>query len=157
MLLTLMKTSKIEMERFNEAVARIRNEFPSLTMEVTHNHPHVEALAECPVQPGLPFVVSFNLQNCDELHLNVSQFWVEWFPCGNQQVFNQFMEAVTGVLSGRCRIVESYVFGSATSARLQVPIAGGSWKTVARWSSLWALIPWWRSRRVVQNYPNPNV
>jgi hypothetical protein len=32
--------------------------------------------------------VELNHQNADELHLNVGEhFWVEWFPCGDDEVF----------------------------------------------------------------------
>ena len=152
-----MKTRKIETERFDEVIAFIRRSFPNLVMEVSHSDPDVDAIAEFPVQPGLLSEVSINLQNCDELHLNVSRFWVEWFPCGKQQVFDRFLEALTGVLSGRSRIVESYVFGKPATARLQVPRTNGTWKTVATWFSPWVLVPWLRHQRIVRNTPSPSV
>jgi hypothetical protein len=86
--------------------------------------------------------VNINLQNCDELHLSVSRFWVEWFACGKQQVFDSFVEAVTGIISGRVRILESYVLGNAAAARLQLPTEHGNWKTSAAWSNCWAVVPW---------------
>jgi hypothetical protein len=64
---------------------------------------------------------------------------------------------LTGVLSGRSRIVESYVFGKPATARLQVPRTNGTWKTVATWFSPWVLVPWLRHQRIVRNSPSPSV
>ena len=141
----------VDLDRFYEVVGIVRREFPDLVVDVQPSHPHVHALATIPEQAGLVASVSINLQNCDELHLNMSRFWVEWFPCGQQAVFDQFVEAVTSVLSGRLRILESYVFGSPVAARLQRPTEGGGWKTLATWSNLGVLVPWPRSHRIVQN------
>ncbi len=58
---------------------------------------------------------------------------------------------VTGFLSGRFRILESYVLGTPVTARLQRPTGSGTWKTIATWSNLGVLIPWFRRHRVVQN------
>lgn len=145
-------THATELERFDQAVALLRRDFPSLTVAVERDHPHVDALAELPVQPGLDFPVDFNLQNGDELHLNVARFWVGWFPCGQAEVFDAFVEALTGILSGRYRVLESTVFGLAANARLQRPMEDGDWETLATSSHSFAfLIPWPRKERVVRN------
>ena len=142
---------KIEMQRFEDVLAVVRRDFPHLTIQVDRNHPHVDALAELPAQTGLDFQVSFNLQNADELHLNVSRLWVEWFPCRKQDVVDRFTDAVVGILSGRYRVVESYLLGSFAGARLQRPDGKGKWETIHRCTYLLGFVPWLRSQRVVQN------
>ena len=147
-----MDTRPIEIARFNEVIAIVRSEFPHLRIDVAENHPHVEALVEIPSQPGLDFDVCINLQNCDEFHLNAGEhFWVEWFPCNDPEVFQRYVEAVRGVLSGRFRIVEFFVFGRAIKAQLQRPSENGAWETIATWGNLGSLIPWKRERRIVTN------
>ena len=66
-------------------------------------------------------------------------------------VVDEFVEALTGLLSGRYRILESHVLGRPVAARLQRPSGPGRWKTVARWGNLGVLLPWPRRHRVVQN------
>jgi hypothetical protein len=93
-----------------------------------------------------------NLQNRDELHLNAGEhFCAEWFPCDDAEVFQRYLEAVRGVLSGRFRIMERFVFGKAVEAQLQRPSAGALWQTVATSSNLGILIPWKRRCRIVKN------
>lgn len=142
---------KTEIERFDQAIQIIRDRFPQLRIEIDQDHPHVDALAEIPQQPGLDFDVGINLQNADELHLTAGHLWVEWFPCGDQEVFDQYVEAVIGILSGEYRIVESYVLGSAVTAQLQRPQVDGSWERVTGWGNLGCLVPLPRKRRIVQN------
>jgi hypothetical protein len=143
---------RVEVERFDAVVDRIRAAFPRLRVEVRKDQPHVHAIAELPVQPGVDFEISFNLQNRDELHLNAGHhFWVEWFPCGKQEVFDQFSHAAIGLISGEHRIVELYVLGRAVKARLERPSASGGWERIATWSNLGSLIPWPRRRNVLQN------
>ncbi len=138
------------MERFNEAVEGIRRAFPNLQLEVDDDHPHVDASVDIPTQPGLAFDVNINLQN-DELHLSAGEFWVEWFPCGDAAVFNNFMDAVVGLLSGRYRILE-YLVGSTTArAELQRPSSAG-WETIATRSTPLIFLPWRRSTRVIRNH-----
>jgi hypothetical protein len=147
-----MEARHVEVERFDAVVDRIRAVFPKLRVDVRKDHPHVHAIADLPVQPGLEFEISFNLQNRDELHLNAGRhFWVEWFPCGQQEVFHQFSDAVIGLISGEYRIVESYLFGRAVKAQLERPSESGGWEGITTWSNLGSLIPWARQRNVVQN------
>ncbi|MDP9281270.1 MAG: hypothetical protein M3P38_04150 [Chloroflexota bacterium] len=145
----------LELERFDSVVDRIRQSSPGLHVEVQKEHPHVHALAQLPVQPGvqpgLDFRISLTLQNRDELHLSAGHFWVEWFPVGSPEVFEQISAAVVGLISGDYRIVESYVFGRAVRASLERPGASGGWETVATWSNLGGLIPWTSKRNMIQN------
>jgi hypothetical protein len=85
------------------------------------------------------------------LHLNVEGFWLEWFPCDRQDVFDRFVEALKGVLSGRLRVLESHLLGSAVVARLQQPTGTGRWKTIGWRAGPGALLPWPRTHRIVQN------
>jgi hypothetical protein len=125
------------MERFDAVVDRIRAVFPRLRVEVRKDQPHAHATAELLVQPGLDFEISFNLQNRDELHLSAGHhFWVEWFPSGKQEVFDQFSEAAMGLISGDYRIVEFYLLGRAIKAQLERPSASGGWERIATWSNL---------------------
>ncbi len=140
---------RLEIDRFTEAVEIVRRRFPSLRLAVTYEHPHVHAAAELPAQPGLLFDVTIDLQNQDELHLGAGALWAEWFPCGEQEVFDGFIEAVLGLLSGDFRILEYRVGSTTTRAELQRPSDRG-WQTLATYRKL-CLLPWRRSTRVMQN------
>jgi hypothetical protein len=68
----------------------------------------------------------------------------------NSKRVNEYFEAVSGLLSGRFRILEHWRGRRPVKARLQAP-SQGRWKTVAGWSVLLS-IPWPRkSVRIVQN------
>ena len=141
-----------ETEQFNRVVADLRRKFPGLRVDVeTEPHPALDADASVPAQPGLDFGFSFNLQG-DELHLNVGgSFWVEWFPCGDDKVTDEFIDVIAGILSGRYRIVEYLIGGDPVKAQLQRPVGADRWERVATWSNLRALIPWRRQQNVIQN------
>jgi hypothetical protein len=142
---------KVEIDRNHQALEELRASFPDLTCDVSFDHPELDAVAEFPPQPGLSFEVSINLQNLDELHLNAGELWTSWFPCGDEEVFRAFIDAVSGVLSGRYRVVQEFVFGISTGAELQRP-AGNAWETITGNTTMFpALIPWWRERTVLQN------
>jgi hypothetical protein len=146
-----MDTRQIELGRFEQVLEIVRDRFPHLRMEVRDEGEHVDAAASLPFQPGLKFEVSINLQNQDELHLNAGEvLWVSWFPCGNQAVFEGFVAAVVGVLSGEYRIVEFFVLGQPLGAKLEQPIESG-WKAVTGCSNLFSFVPWPRSRHILQN------
>jgi hypothetical protein len=109
-------------------------------------------LAELPAQTGLDFAITFNLQNLDELHLNVGRyFWVEWFPCWKREIFEDFVQAVIGLVSGEYRIVETYIFRRASSARLERPNGRGGWRRTQTWALPEAVIPWRRKQVILQN------
>ena len=142
---------KIEIDRFEQVLAVLQREFPDIRVEVQREHPHLEAAADIPVQRGVSIPVSINLQNADELHLNIGEhFWVEWFPCGQEEVFERYCAALRGWLSGRYQVVESYVGGKAVAARLQEPVAGG-WENVASWGSVGGCLPLPRRKRFIKN------
>ncbi len=148
----MVKEPCVEIESFDGVIDRIRVAFPTLRVDVRPATRNVDAAAEIPAQPGLSFRLSLSLQGRDELHLNAGQhFWVEWFPAGKQEVFDQFFDAAAGLISGGYRIVEFCVFGRVVRARLERPRASGGWKAIATWSNLGGLIPWPTKRRVLQN------
>ena len=131
---------------------RIRAAFPALTMNLDLTPEHVDIFMDIPAQPGLLFRVSLNLQNLDELHLNASALWVEWFPCTKPDRVDRYFEVVSGLLSGRFRILEHWRGKRSVKAELQAP-SGNAWQTVAGCSHLLS-VPWPRKRfKVVQNLP----
>src|SRR6266513_2666724 len=141
-----------EIQQFDRVIAELKRRFPSLRIRVDLDpHPELAAVANIPPQPGLEFGFSFNLQR-DELHLNVGgSFWVEFFPCYDTKVTDQFIEAINGILTGTYRIVEYCIGEEPVKAQLQRPLADDQWQSVATWSSLGALIPWRRRQNVIQN------
>jgi len=138
--------------QFNRVVTELQERFPGLRIRVdVEPHPALDAEANIPPQPGLEFGFSFSLQG-DELHLNVGgSFWVEWFPCGDDKITDEFIDAVSGVISGRYRIVEYLLGGEPVKAQLQRPLEAGRWRSVATWSNLGAFIPWRRRQNIIQN------
>jgi hypothetical protein len=119
-------------------------------MDLLLQHPHVDVSLDIPVQDGLPFEVSLNLQ-FDELHLNAGRhFWVEWFPCNLTARVEDFLDAVRGLLSGRYRIRERHVGRFAASATLERP-ENGRWIAAAQWSDFWtAILPWRRTEKILR-------
>lgn len=131
----------------------IQAAFPHLTMQVSSSDPHLAVSVEALRQPGLDFDVFMNLQNVDELHLCAGEFWCSWFPSSNPSRIKDYREAVVGVLSGSCQIVEFIRWGRAVGADLQAPGPDG-WKTVARRRC--GLFPrkWFAHARVLRNRPS---
>jgi hypothetical protein len=127
----------------------IRAEFPTLQTQLQPEHAHVDLNMDIRKQPGLAFDVNLNLQG-DELHLSAGSFWLEWFPCTDPAVTAQYRDAVTGLLSGRYRILEYFAWNRSVRAELQSP-AGNSWQTIGTSSNLWRLVPSRRTTRVLQN------
>ena len=85
---------------------RVRGAFPALTMTLNPDPEHVDLSMDIPAQPGLRFAVDLNLQNVDELHLSAAGFTVGWFPCTDPARVDAYFDAVSGLLSGRFRILE---------------------------------------------------
>jgi len=143
-----------EFEIASATFAKIRDAFPAFTMNLELHPAHVELAMDIPVQPGLSFKLWLDLQNRDELTLSASHFWYEWFPCTNQMVVDEYLEAVLGLLSGRFRILEHWRGGRVVKAQLQSP-RDSKWKSVATSTNISSLIPWPPKKlRVVQNSAN---
>ena len=118
------------LEQARTIFAGIQTAFPDLKMQLASD-PDFELRLDIPAQPGLLFNVHMNFQNEDELHLVVGEFWFSWFPMTKKNVVRAFESAVTGVISGRCRVVEyrrrdRFVGGDLQECSLS------SWKTIAK-------------------------
>ncbi|WP_127560359.1 hypothetical protein [Saccharospirillum alexandrii] len=106
----------------------LRSEFPHLSMEIKEASEDAEIELSIPVQDGLDHEVLLNLQNVDELHFNVDDFWGKWSPCTESKVTVSFHKAVQGFLSGKYRIVVYSRKGKSYKRLLQSPVKG-SWHT----------------------------
>src|SRR5215217_4572338 len=107
-------TFRIAEQAFEKIAAR----FPHLHM-VRGEEPEIELLIIFPVQPGLRQEVSLYLANNDELNMVVDHFWLEWFPCTDPRKVEAYIEAVSGYLSGRYRILEHYRGKKCVTTELQ--------------------------------------
>jgi hypothetical protein len=121
---------------------QIKERFPHFEMKKDDKAP-VELNIDIPIQPGLKYSVNLNLQNEDELHFNVEYFWLEWCPCTDPSRVADYIDAVSGFLSGKYRVLEHYRGKRCIKAELQAPEEGGDWKTIG--SSVHLGFPWpWR-------------
>ncbi len=137
------------MQIARRAVAEIAARFPNLSMVENPKDP-VELSITLPIQPGLKQKVWLCLQNNDELHFSVGNFWLEWFPCTDPSRVSAYVDAVCGYLSGEYRVLEHYRGKRCVKAELQCPVAA-SWRTIGTWSRLWLPIPWGKSFNEVRN------
>jgi hypothetical protein len=127
------------------AFAEIAKRFPSLQMIENHDDP-VEISITMPVQQGLSQKLWLCLQNRDELGFSVGKhFYIEVFPCTKPDRVEKYLDAVTGFLSGRYRVLEYYRGSTCYRAQLQKP-EGDRWRTIANWANIW--IPLWFKRTV---------
>jgi hypothetical protein len=118
-----------------EVFAEIAKRFPKLDMVENRDDP-VEISITMPVQPGLSHKVWLCLQNGDELGFSASHFYNEWFPCTKSDRVEKYLDAVTGFLLGKYRIVEHYRGATCYKAQLQKP-DGDRWLTIASWATIW--------------------
>jgi len=131
-----------------DLVARVRARYPSLRIDEVM--PPFRS-AHLPIQQGLRFAISLSAQG-DELHLSVGDlFWVEYFPSLKPGVVEEFEARVMGLISGECRIVESYIGVRGVSARLECRDESGRWKRRATWRTLRSLLLFRRRQRVLHN------
>jgi len=137
-----------------EAIARgvfaeIAKIFPSLKMVENHGEP-VEISITMPVQPGLAHEVWLCLQNRDELGFSAGHFYIEVFPCTKSARVEKYLDAVTGFLSGRYRILEHYRGTRCYRAKLQRP-EGDRWRTIATWATIWIPLSFKKTVKEVRN------
>ena len=137
-----------------EAIARgvfaeIAKSFPSLKMVENHGEP-VEISITMPVQPGLAHEVWLCLQNRDELGFSAGHFYIEVFPCTKSVRVEKYLDAVTGFLSGRYRILEHYRGTRCYKAKLQRP-EGDRWRTIATWATIWIPLSFRKTVKEVRN------
>ena len=147
---TISVTQTKQFEIALSTFEKIRAAFPALAMNLDSHPLHVDLAMDIPAQPGLSFKISLNLQNLDELDLSASALWVEWFPCTNPTKVDEYFAAVSGLLSGRFRILEHWRGRRVVKAELQFPTER-VWKTMTGcWNIL--SIPWpQKTLKVVQN------
>ena len=141
------KVDTIEIGR--AAISRILSRFPNLIASEAHDDP-VELSFRVPKQDGLQHDVWLGLLNFDELAFSVSNFQCEWFPCTQTEQVEHYVDAVTGWLSGRHRILEHYSVSQCVKAELQAH-DDGDWKTLATWSVIHIPLPFGRSYKVLTN------
>ena len=132
-----------------DVFAEIAKRFPLLKMVENHDDP-VEISITIPVQPGLSHNVWLCLQNCDELGFSVGRFYCEWFPCTKSDRVEKYLDAVTGFLSGKYRIVEHYRGVKCYRAVLQKP-EGAGWRTIANWATIWSPLSFKKVVKELQN------
>lgn len=134
-----------------EVFDRIQKKFPNISMRIGNQHHVLDLWMDIPKQDGLKFDIHLNLQNNDELHMTVAgNFWLEWFSCTDKVNVERYVEAVSGLLSGKYRILEHYRGKKAVKAELQSPKDGG-WKTIGTWSTMSFPFPWKKNYNIVQN------
>lgn len=132
-----------------QAIAEIAARFPNLRMVETTND-WVDLSITLPVQPGLRQEVGLGLQNGDELHFAVSNFWLEWVPCTDPGRVHAYIEAVCGYLAGQYRVLEHHRGKKCVKAELQVPYMK-NWKTIGTWSRFSLPLPCSKSVSEVRN------
>ena len=128
----------------------IQNEFPKIVMELNENDNSVELNMDIQKQTGIKHKINLNLQNNDELHFLVSNFWCEWFPCTEASVVESYKNSVIGYINGSYRILEHFKGKSPYKAELQSP-NGESWSTIKKWGQLSWPISFNRSKVVIKN------
>ncbi len=119
----------------NKAFQTLRDEFPDISMETDESPKFTDLELDIPIQDGLTHKIHLNLQNNDELHFQVDDFWGQWFPCTDPEVSDSFVSAVSGFLSGNYRIEVFSRKGKSFKRLLQSP-ENGSWKIEYTHSSL---------------------
>jgi hypothetical protein len=137
-----------------EAIARgvfaeIAKRFPSLKMVENDDDP-VEISITMPVQPGLSHKIWLCLQNHDELGFSAGHFYIEFFPCTKADRVEKYLDAVTGFLSGKYRILEHYRGAKCYRAKLQKP-EGDRWRTIASWATIWIPLSFKKTVKELQN------
>ncbi|WP_374301315.1 hypothetical protein [Ferrovibrio sp.] len=133
------------------ALSEIARRFPTLRMEEQPDDP-VELSIKLPVQPGLSHDIWLGFQNENELHFSVGHFWMEWFPCTDKAKAAAFVDAVTGFISGRYRILEHYRGKKCVRAELQMP-DGDKWRTISSWARPSLPFPLKKQFREIRNRP----
>ncbi len=131
--------------------AEIARRFPALKMVENSGDP-VEISITMPAQPGLSHKVWLCLQNQDELGFSAGHFYVEWFPCTKPEKVTKYLDAITGFLSGNCRILEHYRGKKCYKAQLQ-KADGDRWRTIATWCTICVPLSWKKSLRDIRNQP----
>lgn len=138
-----------EMQITKTTFETIQHKFPQLNMNLQQHSP-TEISLDIPQQDNLKFEINLNLQNEDELHLYVGNFWYQWHPCTNTDRLKQFTDAVIGILLGKYRIHEHYYGKRLFKAELQMPWHA-DWRTIAVYRTFRIPFPFKKTYRFIQN------
>jgi hypothetical protein len=145
----MTKWKPVDPEAAFRLFRRLREAHPHLEAAIDPSPENVDVEMLIPAQAGLPFDVVLNLQG-DEYHLCAGEhFRLEWFPGHDPDVAEQYRNAVDGLLSGRCRIIEHQRFGRVVKSQLQTQV-DGRWKVLGTCRTLDALVPWPTTKRILR-------
>lgn len=127
----------------------IQKQFPNLHIEITSNSENVDCSVEIPLQEGLDFEISLNLQNTDELHIWTRDIWCSFFPM-NKKVIELYINSVSGLIKGEYRILKFTKNDIVYKSLLQRPLQE-KWETI--FSDYKKLIfPWTKlETQIIQN------
>lgn len=133
------------------ALVEIGKIFPNLTIKINEEDPNVDIMMDIPKQQGLDFDINLNLQNIDELHLSVDKLWMCWFPCTVEENKAGFIDTVTGLITGKYRILETLRGESIVKAELQFQ-ENGEWISISSGQYIFQLPKFGKkSHRIKQN------
>ncbi len=144
---TLMKFDNLIIAK--AAFAEIAKQFPNLSM-FENTEDLVELSITMPIQPGLKYKILLLLQNEDELHFCVNNFQLEWFPCKDKNIVEDFVKAVSEFIAGETRILEHYRGRQCVKSQLQHR-ENKSWRTIGTCMGLNWPIPWRKTYKVLRN------
>lgn len=134
-----------------DSFAKIFARFPNLQVIKNKDDP-VEISYTLPVQDGLKYEVWLCLQNNDELHLQVENFWVGWFSCAYEEIVQKYEDAVIKFLLGESRIVE-YYNGKRCAKAIFQRFENGEWVSGATSRHGLAALGFWKKKtqKIIQN------
>jgi hypothetical protein len=125
---------QLQLKNAQSAFADIFSSFPLLKVTENPDEP-VEISYTLSVQEGLRYKVELSLQNNDEVYFSTEDFVCSWFPVSDKQTVSNYVNAVSGFLSGNYRILKQYRGNKCIKSELQQP-DGDGWKTIATSSHL---------------------
>ena len=128
--------------------ARVGKAFPALRMQVEPNRPDGDLWMSIPEQPGLAFPLELGLRD-EELQIKAGEMELAYIPCTLEFVREDWLEDVSGLLSGELRVVETRAGGRAIQTELQQPGPEG-WETIAM-SGLIGVFPRRKTKRIFHN------
>lgn len=141
--------SKLAEQSVRQAIVLIAQRYPDLAVQYAQRAAGGLDWV-LPVQAGLNYEIVLSLSNDDELHFVVGHFWIEYFPCTDSRVVEEFIDAVCGFMDGQYRILEHYRGADCIRADLQKPEAAG-WKTLSTWTRLHWPFPLKKTHKTLTN------
>lgn len=139
-------------QKFDELVGKLRERFPDLEFVENEDAP-VERAYDLGEKNGEKVAVHLNLQNEDEFHLNIGEyFWCEWFPCDEGDVADQYYNSVEGFIEGRHRLVDFFRGDKCYKSQLQKN-ENGEWRPIANSMHVSAFTwPWVKKHTRITKY-----